>query len=95
MTSVALAATSLPVVYALGNHDTRAGFYEGMLGRSTDIDAPYDHEQVIAGVHIITLDTSTPGQIGGTIEPERFTEPDFHFTSMGALADAVEASLVA
>ena len=32
---------------------------------------------------------------GGTIEPERFTEPDFHFTSMGALADAVEASLVA
>jgi putative hydrolase of the HAD superfamily len=32
---------------------------------------------------------------GGTIEPERFTEPDFHFTSMGALADAVESSLVA
>lgn len=32
---------------------------------------------------------------GGTIEPERFTEPDFHFTSMAALADAVEASLPA
>lgn len=32
---------------------------------------------------------------GGTIEPERFTEPDFHFTSMGALADAVEASVAA
>ena len=32
---------------------------------------------------------------GGTIEPERFTEPDFHFTSMGALADAVESRLVA
>jgi len=27
---------------------------------------------------------------GGTIEPENFTEPDFHFTSMAALADAVE-----
>jgi putative hydrolase of the HAD superfamily len=32
---------------------------------------------------------------GGTIEPEHFTEPDFHFTSMGALADAVETSLAA
>lgn len=27
---------------------------------------------------------------GGTIEPEQFTKPDFHFTSMAALADAVE-----
>ncbi|MCB8840352.1 HAD-IA family hydrolase [Aurantimonas sp. VKM B-3413] len=28
---------------------------------------------------------------GGTIAPESFTEPDFHFTSLAALADAVEA----
>lgn len=27
---------------------------------------------------------------GGTIEPEAFVKPDFHFTSMAALADAVE-----
>ncbi|MBO9135114.1 HAD-IA family hydrolase [Rhizobium sp. B230/85] len=27
---------------------------------------------------------------GGTIEPAAFTKPDFHFTSMAALADAVE-----
>jgi putative hydrolase of the HAD superfamily len=27
---------------------------------------------------------------GGTIEPENFTHPDFHFTSMAAFADAVE-----
>lgn len=32
---------------------------------------------------------------GGTIEPERFTEPDFHFTSMAGLADAVETGLAA
>jgi putative hydrolase of the HAD superfamily len=29
---------------------------------------------------------------GGTIEPERFTAPDFHFTSMAGLADAVDAT---
>ncbi|ACL57864.1 HAD-IA family hydrolase [Methylobacterium nodulans] len=32
---------------------------------------------------------------GGTIEPEQFTTPDFHFTSMAGLADAVEAARVA
>jgi putative hydrolase of the HAD superfamily len=29
---------------------------------------------------------------GGTIEPERFTTPDYHFTSMAALADAADAA---
>lgn len=29
---------------------------------------------------------------GGTIEPENFTEPDYHFTSMAGLADAVKAA---
>jgi len=29
---------------------------------------------------------------GGTIEPESFTEPDFHFTSMAGLADAMDQS---
>ena len=67
-----MAVTALPVVYAIGNHDTRAGFYEGMLERSSDLDAPYDHDQVVENIHVITLDTTTPGQIGGGIEPEQF-----------------------
>ncbi|MVA25472.1 HAD-IA family hydrolase [Agrobacterium vitis] len=32
---------------------------------------------------------------GGTIEPEAFVKPDFHFTSMAALADAVEQNRAA
>ncbi len=32
---------------------------------------------------------------GGTIEPEQFTKPDFHFTSMAGLADAVDAGKAA
>lgn len=67
-----MAATDLPVVYAIGNHDTRPGFYEGMFGRTEDAQAPYDHEKVIAGIHIITLDTTTPGQIGGALEEAQF-----------------------
>ena len=67
-----MAATDLPVVYAIGNHDTRPGFYEGMFGRTSDIDAPYDHQEVIAGIHVITLDTTTPGEIGGSLTAEQF-----------------------
>lgn len=62
----------LPIFYALGNHDSRAGFYEGMFERRENLDAPYDHDGVVGGVHVIVLDTSTPGQIGGTIEPDQF-----------------------
>jgi putative hydrolase of the HAD superfamily len=29
---------------------------------------------------------------GGTIEPDEFTRPDYHFTSMAGLADAVDAA---
>jgi 3',5'-cyclic AMP phosphodiesterase CpdA len=67
-----MAATDLPVVYAIGNHDTRAGFYEGMFGRISDLDAPFDHQQVLNGIHVITLDTTTPGQIGGSLTEEQF-----------------------
>ena len=62
----------IPVLYALGNHDTRQGFYTGMLDRTSDLEAPFFHDCVIDGVHIITLDSSTPNFIGGSIEREQF-----------------------
>ena len=67
-----MAASDLPTVYALGNHDTREGFYRGMLGRTEELEAPYFHDRVIDGIHIVTLDSSTPGFIGGSIEDEQF-----------------------
>lgn len=66
------ARIDVPVIYALGNHDTRPGFYEGMEIASEDPNAPYDHDTVIGGIHIITLDSSTPGLIGGKIDPQQF-----------------------
>jgi Icc protein len=68
-----MAKIDVPVVYALGNHDTRPGFYEGMLGRADDPEAPYCHDQLIAGVHVVVLDSSVRGRIGGALSPEQFS----------------------
>ncbi|MGE0231585.1 MAG: metallophosphoesterase [Flavobacteriaceae bacterium] len=66
------ASLDTPLILALGNHDEREGFYRVMLDRETDLEAPFFHDRVIDGIHIITLDSSTPGEIGGSIEPEQF-----------------------
>src|SRR5262249_43530635 len=63
----------VPVLFGLGNHDKRAGFYQGMLGRTDNLEAPYFHDAVIDGIHVIMLDSSTPRKVGGNIEPEQFT----------------------
>jgi 3',5'-cyclic AMP phosphodiesterase CpdA len=63
------AALTIPVILALGNHDTRAPFYKVMLGQPENADAPYDYDQVIAGVHVVVLDTSIPKQGHGALEP--------------------------
>lgn len=66
---IAEADLGIPVLYALGNHDKRAGFYSTMLGRTGDLDKPYDHAAVIDGIHIVVLDSSVPFKIGGHFEP--------------------------
>ncbi|MCW0981467.1 metallophosphoesterase [Agrobacterium sp. BT-220-3] len=66
---MAEAELDVPVLFALGNHDRRDGFYPVMLGRHEDLDEPYDHAEVVAGIHIIVMDTSVPGKVGGAFEP--------------------------
>jgi 3',5'-cyclic AMP phosphodiesterase CpdA len=65
---LAEAELTMPVLFALGNHDRRDGFYPTMLGRSDNLDAPYDHAAVIDGIHVIVLDSSVPNKIGGAFE---------------------------
>jgi 3',5'-cyclic AMP phosphodiesterase CpdA len=57
-----------PLLVGLGNHDSRDGFYRGFLGQDNPETKPYDHDAVIAGVHIIVLDSSVPNWIGGGFE---------------------------
>jgi 3',5'-cyclic AMP phosphodiesterase CpdA len=62
--------SGLPTIYALGNHDRRASFRRAMLDEAGS-EAPYFFATAIEGVHVIVLDSSTPGAIGGTLELEQ------------------------
>ncbi len=60
----------IPVVYALGNHDNRAGFRRAFdMG---DSDAPLCHQTVLGGLHVIALDSSRPGRVSGAIGEQQF-----------------------
>lgn len=63
------AALPIPLILALGNHDTRPHFYNIILGQTDNVEAPYDHDQLIAGVHVVVLDSSVPKQGHGGLEP--------------------------
>jgi Icc protein len=65
---IAESGVTIPVLFALGNHDRRDGFYPAMLGQTENLYAPYDHAEVIDGIHVITLDSSVPNKIGGSFE---------------------------
>jgi 3',5'-cyclic AMP phosphodiesterase CpdA len=70
-----MADIEVPVLYALGNHDVkdgRAAFYEGMLDRTENTHESYDHDRLIDGLHVIVLDSSEPGQIGGSFTDAQF-----------------------
>lgn len=58
----------IPVLFGLGNHDVRENFYRSILDRDTDLQKPYDHDEVINGIHVIVFDSSIPNRIGGGFE---------------------------
>lgn len=65
-----LARIPLPKVLALGNHDARGPFRETVLGGSGA--APYAHDLVLSGAHLIVLDSLQPGRIAGALEADQW-----------------------
>jgi 3',5'-cyclic AMP phosphodiesterase CpdA len=65
-----LAPLKAPVVMALGNHDLRTGFRTVFGGDGGD--APYFHDVVLGGLHVITLDTKVPERVAGAICEAQF-----------------------
>jgi 3',5'-cyclic AMP phosphodiesterase CpdA len=65
-----LAPLRMPVVLALGNHDRRAAFHTAYA--TGQGDGPHFHDAVLAGLHVITLDTLIPGRVSGTLCDAQF-----------------------
>lgn len=65
-----LGRIAAPKVLALGNHDARGPFRQVMLGGSGE--AAYAHDLVLAGVHLIVLDSLVPGRIAGGLDAAQF-----------------------
>ena len=59
----------MPVVLGLGNHDSRADFYRAIpsFGDSHP-NQPFDHDQTLEGIHVISIDSSVPGKVSGAFE---------------------------
>ncbi len=60
----AAARLGTPVLYAVGNHDSRGSFRAGLLGAEPTAE-PYDYVHWIDDLRIIVLDTTQPGEHGG------------------------------
>lgn len=68
-----LAGIAVPVIHAMGNHDNRGPFREVFdPDDATDPEAPLFHHAPIGGLHVITLDSSVSGRVGGEIGPAQF-----------------------
>ncbi len=55
-----------PVLYAVGNHDSRGPFRAGLLGAEPTAE-PYDHVHWIDDLRVIVLDTTRPGRHSGAL----------------------------
>ncbi|WP_395693130.1 phosphodiesterase [Nocardioides sp.] len=66
----AAAAIGAQVVWVMGNHDERAAYSEGLFGEplaDDGADACQDRVHDVAGLRVVSLDTSVPGYHHGEI----------------------------
>jgi 3',5'-cyclic AMP phosphodiesterase CpdA len=56
----------LPIVYLVGNHDSRGPLREGLLGVEPTTE-PYDHVRWFDGLRIVALDSTEPGEALGEL----------------------------
>lgn len=65
----AAAEMGAEVVWVMGNHDERAAYSRGLF--DTDSDHPQDRVHDVAGLRIVSLDTSVPGYHHGDLTDDQ------------------------
>ena len=59
------------VIWCMGNHDERVIYSQALFGRDVAEDEPQDAVYDVAGLRIISLDSTVPGWHHGEIRPEQ------------------------
>jgi 3',5'-cyclic AMP phosphodiesterase CpdA len=87
--------SSIPLLLALGNHDDRASFRRVFANNpdptpdsrfgvpSGSPDSPYNHSSLVAGLRVIVLDSTVPGEDHGYLEPEQLAWLDEQLAQPG------------
>jgi 3',5'-cyclic-AMP phosphodiesterase len=76
----------VPVLMALGNHDTRRYFRQLILNESsTDEAEPYVYSRQIDGLRVIVLDSRVPGAVHGYIDDHQLAWLDRALSSQPSL----------
>jgi Icc protein len=84
----ARASFGVPVLPAMGNHDKRGPFREGLLGQAASSD-PYHYVAWIGGLRVIVLDSTVPGAPYGELD-----EPQLAWLRAELQTPAAEGSVV-
>jgi 3',5'-cyclic AMP phosphodiesterase CpdA len=63
-------ALGFPVLYVMGNHDSRGPFREGLLGAEPTTE-PYDYVFWSGDLRIVVLDSTEPGEALGALSDEQ------------------------
>lgn len=66
----------MPVLHALGNHDTRPGYRAAFPETGNVPEAPLFHHSVQGAMHVIVLDSSIPGRIAGGLDADQLAMLD-------------------
>ena len=68
-------ALGAQVVWVMGNHDERAAYASGLFDGDTDADpdAPQDRVHDVAGLRIVSLDTTVPGWHHGELTADQLS----------------------
>lgn len=71
MVEAAAGALGAQVIWVMGNHDERAAYARHLFDAPADTDAPQDRVHDVAGLRVVSLDSTVPGWHHGELSADQ------------------------